>query len=72
MSTSFLALYRGDSVGSAKLVTVSADPGVVADFADRLLAQDTLPPDPVLLEVERGRRRALRLIAQEGEANNVG
>jgi hypothetical protein len=72
MSTSFLALYRGDTVGSAKLVTVSADPNVVAAFVGRLLSEHKLPSDPILVEVERGRRRALRLIAQEGEANNVG
>lgn len=67
MST-FLALYRGETIGEAKLVAVSADPATVAEFAARLLhqppsAEDS--PDPVLLSVERGRRQALRRIATE-------
>jgi hypothetical protein len=68
MST-FLALYRGDTVGKAQLVAVSADPVTVADFAARLLGQPPQPgdssPDPVLASIERGRRKALRLIARE-------
>lgn len=60
-----LALYRGDTIASAKLVTATADPQIVADFARRLLRQPQ-PDDPVLREVERGRRRALRLVASEG------
>lgn len=67
MST-FLALYRGESVGSAKLVAVSADPATVAEFAARLLHQPPSveeSPDPVLLSIERGRRQALRRISKE-------
>ncbi len=67
MST-FLALYRGESVGSAKLVAVSADPTTVAEFAARLLHQSPSvedSPDPVLLSIERGRRQALRRISKE-------
>ncbi len=69
MTASFLALYRGPSIPQAKLVAVSADPLLVSDFAARLLHDETTPPvdDPVLGEVEHGRRRALRLIAREGE-----
>ncbi len=63
-----LALYRGNTVASAKLVAVTAEPGLVAAFTDQLLANQTFPPDPVLVEVERGRRRALRLIAREAGA----
>jgi hypothetical protein len=62
----FLALYRGDTIADAKLVTACADPTIVADFARRLLPA-ALPSDPVLLEVERGRRRALRVIIHESE-----
>jgi hypothetical protein len=69
MSSSFLALYRGPSIPQARLVAVSADPQLVADFARRLLgaAAPAALTDPVLREVEGGRRRALRLIAREGE-----
>lgn len=67
MSASFLALYHGPSVPQAKLIAVTADPHLVSDFAARLLHDEESPPnaDPVLDEVERGRRRALRLIAHE-------
>jgi hypothetical protein len=66
----FLALYRGDTVGKAQLIAVSADPATVADFATRLLRQPPQTgdssPDPVLASIERGRRQALRLIARGG------
>ncbi len=66
--TTLLALYRGDTIAEAKLVAVTAEPRLVAAFADRLLKQVTPCLDPVLLEVERGRRRALSLIVREAEA----
>ncbi len=66
--TSFLALYRGESIAGAKIVAVTAEPGLVRDFAGRLLdgpadgPADEMHPDPVLEELEQGRRRALRLV----------
>ena len=70
--TSFVALYRGPSVASAKLVGVSGDAGLVAGVGHRLLGEServTAPNgdsvDPVLVELERGRRRALRLVHGE-------
>ncbi len=73
--STFLALYRGDTIAEAKLVAVSADPTTVADFAGRLLQQPTLPSDttrdPVLLSIERGRRQALRVIAREGSGKRT-
>jgi hypothetical protein len=65
--TTFVALYRGATVASAKLVAVSADPGIVADVAGRLLRQDTASeePDPIVAPMEGARRRALRLIREE-------
>jgi hypothetical protein len=63
----FLALYRGDSVNDARMVAVCSDRAVVADFARRVLGDARQPDDPVLMEVERGRRRALRLIACDGQ-----
>ncbi|HET8626910.1 MAG TPA: hypothetical protein VFL91_05805 [Thermomicrobiales bacterium] len=45
---------------------------MVADFAARLVGHpppaDEPPTDPVLAHLVRGRRRALRLIAREGQA----
>jgi len=65
--TTFLALYRGKTVAEAQMVAVSADPGLVALVAARLLdmppADDTA--DPVVITLERGRRAALRLIKRE-------
>jgi hypothetical protein len=35
--TSFVAVYRGQTVGEAKLIAVSADPNLVAEVSSRLL-----------------------------------
>ena len=64
--TTFVALYRGPTVASAKLVAVTADPSLVADVSSRLLQQPTGDPeDPVVAGLERARRSALRLIHKE-------
>jgi hypothetical protein len=64
LATTFLALYRGESIGRSKLLAVTADAKVVRDFAARLLAEspDEVDSDPVLEELEQGRQRALRLV----------
>jgi hypothetical protein len=67
-ATSFVALYRGESVSAARLIAVSADPDLVADVTARLLQAG--PPDaedPAVRTLERGRRAALRLIRREVE-----
>jgi hypothetical protein len=60
----FLALYRGESVSAAKLLALTAEPALVRDFAARLLVESaqTQDTDPVLGELEQGRRRALHLV----------
>jgi hypothetical protein len=62
--TTFLALYRGESVSAAKLLALTTEPALVRDFATRLLAKPLREQDsdPVLEELERGRRRALQLV----------
>ena len=67
--TTFLALYRGDSVSSAKLLALTADSELVCDFAARLLAKPRKEqnPDPVLGELEEGRRRVLQLVKSGAE-----
>jgi hypothetical protein len=66
--TSFLALYRGESIAAAKIVAVSASPELVADFAARMLGgPEEREADPVLYELERGRRRALKLVHNEAD-----
>jgi hypothetical protein len=61
----FVALYHGVTVGDARLVAVSADPRLVGDIATRMLSDTSLPEEPVVAELERGRRKALRLIRRE-------
>ena len=65
--TSFLALYHGETIGTAKIVAVSADPRFVADFAKRMLArpEERTTPDAVLRELEQGRRRVLEAVRNE-------
>jgi len=67
--TNFIALYRGETVGSAKIIAVSADADLVADFAARLLQrqQEGVEGDPVVRRLDAGRRQALRLIAEEAK-----
>lgn len=66
MSTTFLALYRGESVGSAKLLALTAEPLLVGEFATRMLDHtEEVDPDPVVQELDNGRRRALRLVRHE-------
>lgn len=67
--TSFLALYRGDSVETAELVGVSADPDLIAPFAEELLRRQgtSESDDPVLASLQNGRRRALEAIRDEVE-----
>ena len=65
--TSFVALYRGETIAAAKLLAVSAEPELVRNFADRLLAEMEADEDPVMLELEQGRRRALHLVKSEPE-----
>ena len=74
MSSSFLVLYRGPTIPQAKLVAVSSDPALVAEFAGRLLHDQPVPlvPDPVLEAIEGGRQRALRLIARGQEEGHDG
>ncbi len=64
--TTFLALYRGESVGASKLLALTAEPSLVADFATRMLQQPEEPePDAVLYELKHGRRRVLELVRDE-------
>ncbi len=66
--TNFIALYRGETVGSAKIIAVSADTDLVADFATRMLnCQEETEVDPVVRSLDSGRQQALRLIIEEAE-----
>jgi hypothetical protein len=64
--TTFVALYRGRTITSARLIALSADPVLVADVSARLLQERASEDcDPILDCVERGRKDALRLITRE-------
>ncbi len=68
--TSFIAIYRGADVTTAKLVAVSTDPNLVGYVCSHLLqakATGATPHDPVLAALNDGRRTALQLIQNEGE-----
>ena len=67
MATTFLALYRGESANGSKLLALTADPKVVRDFAARMLADPEHEADPIIEQLERGRRGALRLVHTEAD-----
>lgn len=66
--TTFVALYRGTAIGSARLVAVSANPVLAGEIASRMLVEPLVHSaldrvsDPVLDAVESGRRFALGVI----------
>jgi hypothetical protein len=64
---SFLGLYRGDSLETAQLVAVSADAELVGQVATALLERGERPTDPALGALQKGRRRALRHVAEESQ-----
>ncbi|MCK6553316.1 hypothetical protein L6Q96_01820 [Candidatus Binatia bacterium] len=66
---SYLALYRGSSLATAELISVSTDPALISAVASTLLKQATPPPDDAAAAALRnGRRRALRLIHKQAGA----
>ncbi len=67
--TSFIAIYRGQTIGDAKLIAVSADASVVAEVSSRLLKNALDNEDKVTSCLEQGRRSALRLIYKETKAH---
>lgn len=63
---SFIAIYRNQEGGSAKLIAVGADPGLVAYVAGRLITESSQSrTDAVAAALEEGRAEALRAIRRE-------
>jgi hypothetical protein len=60
-STTFVAVYRGATIGEAHLLAVSTDPDLVRDVVTRLLgdAPEAIA-DPAVRALEDGRREALQ------------
>ena len=61
--TAFIALYKGETVAGARLVALTADPGLVQAFATRLITDDPKP--------EEDRRDGLRLVGNNSEDEKV-
>ena len=62
----FVAIYRGETIDSARLIALSADPELIADVTARILQEHPgKHPDPIVACVEKGRKAALHLIAKE-------
>jgi len=69
--TTFVAIYRGQTVAEAKVIAVSADPLLVAEVSSKLLKKSASSGDRVITALENGRRSALNLILQEAKNGNV-
>ena len=65
--TSFIALYRGETVSGARIVALSADPQLVRDFAARLLESPPEPHARVASPGENIQRHTPRVAKLEGE-----
>ncbi len=69
--TTFIALYHGQTVNSARILAVSADPHLVAGVANELLlnglpeTSGTPNSDPIENALWEGRQKALRLVKTE-------
>ena len=67
--TSFIALYRGETVSGARIAALSADPQLVRDFAARLLES---PPEPHTSLESSGdlQRQMLRVMKPDDERSS--
>jgi len=69
LMTTFVALYRGQTIAEARLIAVSADPDLINEVSTRLLdaASDfsKTAEDPVIQRLEHGRVAALHLLKKE-------
>ena len=69
----FVALYRGESLRTARLVAVSDEPELIEELIDRLLEYGSDDGgDTALVQLEEGRRAALKLIRNEREVRRCG
>jgi hypothetical protein len=65
----FIALYRGNSIGEARLIAASADPDLIQMATRHMLHEQNAdhPDDPITEALQEGRRKALRLIGGQNE-----
>ena len=65
-STTFVAVYRGKTVSTARIVGISADPALVEVVCGQLLSNPTgRPSAAVEPQRRRGRQEALRAAVRE-------
>ena len=64
--TTFLALYRGTTIGDAVLIAASADQKLVSTVADALASQIEIADDEdeIAQTAAQARKKTLQLIAQ--------
>ena len=68
-STTFVAVYRGATIGEAHLLAVSTDPDLVRDVVTRILGNSgEAITDPAVRALEDGRREALEASMPETES----
>lgn len=68
-STTFIAVYRGPTIGEAHLLAVTTDPDLVREVVTRLLgSSDPAVSDPAVQALEKGRREALKMTIESSEA----
>ena len=68
----YVAIFRGEEADDARMIAVSSDPQIVAEFADRIAADPRYSSaDPAIQELHRGRLRALRVIAREAMGDSL-
>ena len=68
-STTFVAVYRGATIGEAHLLAVTTDPDLVRDVVRRLLGEShEAITDPAVRALEDGRRKALRATISRSDA----
>ena len=71
----YVALYRGHSITSARVIAVSSRRALIHHVAAELLddphyVEDAVEDDVVLEALNQGRRRALTLVAGEEERHD--
>lgn len=65
--TTFVTIYHGKTIASAKMIGVTTDPETVACVAERILEESKATGrrgDSVISHLEAGRRGALRRIIE--------
>ncbi len=69
METSFLALYRGETVSGARIVALSADPQLVRDFATRLLESPLEQREKLEASGDEGQRMVRVIEGKRGSSD---